>query len=139
MTSKLNCVMLVDDNEYDNFFHERIIKKSGKVNHIVAVESGKEALNYLTNSTMEELSHPNLLFLDINMPGMNGWEFLEEYKKLSHEQQVKILVIMLTTARNEEDKARAKSIKPDIGFLTKPLTDEKFKDILSAHFPDIPT
>ncbi|UII25801.1 response regulator [Fulvivirga maritima] len=133
---QLNCVMLVDDNPDDNFFHKRILKKSGKVKSIVALESGTEALDYLRDSLDSGNPSPDLLFLDINMPGMNGWEFLEEYKKLDPENQAKVVMIMLTTSRRLEDKETAMNIHSDIGFLSKPLTREMFDDLLSKHFND---
>lgn len=76
----MNCVLLIDDNPGGNFFHKRLIKKIGKVKGIVSVESGLEALNYLKGHNKHQQQQVNLIFLDINMPSMSGWEFMEEYE-----------------------------------------------------------
>ena len=69
------------------------------------------------------------------MPAMNGWEFLDKYKKLSKERKVEIVVVMLTTSLNPDDKLKANEM-PDIsGFETKPLTTEKLNRILTKYFP----
>ena len=81
-------------------------------------------------------SQPDLIFLDINMPGMNGWEFLEEYNKLDKEIQSRVMVIMLTTSDNPDDSMRAKTWGFVSDYITKPLTKERLKDIIDAHFKE---
>ncbi len=73
---------MIDDNSDDNFFHTRVIKKSDAADIVIAKQNGLDALNYLKSKKDSEDTHPDLIFLDINMPGMNGWEFMEEYNKL---------------------------------------------------------
>jgi CheY-like chemotaxis protein len=77
---KINCIMLIDDNEDDNFFHERVIRKSSYADIILVKQSALDALNYLKKDLLES-EYPDLIFLDINMPAMNGWEFLEEFNQ----------------------------------------------------------
>jgi CheY-like chemotaxis protein len=76
---------------------------------------------------------PDLIFLDINMPGMNGWEFLDEYNKIMDPTKNSLVVTMLTTSDNPDDKARAKDWKFVSDFITKPLTKEMMEKILAAH------
>src|ERR1700759_91114 len=128
MEKKVNCIMLVDDNPDDNFFHERVIRKNGSANIIVAKQTGPDALNYLKNRAEHPDKHPDLIFLDINMPGMNGWEFLTEYNKLDKELQSHAIVVMLTTSDNPDDKARAKDFGILFDFKTKPLTREMLQE-----------
>ena len=137
MIGKLNCVMLIDDNADDNFFHQRVINKTGRVNEIVVMESGEEALSYLKEHEKHPESNPDLIFLDINMPGMNGWEFLEEYETLSTEAKAKKVVVMLSTSFNPEDREKAMSIKSNERFLNKPLTVEDFCNLLERFFPEV--
>jgi len=132
MKQKLNCVMLVDDNEDDNFFHKIVLKETGIAEHIKVAESGFEALDFLKN----ENKIPELIFLDINMPKMNGWEFLEEYRKLNDEQKARVIIIMLTTSLNPADRKKALVIPEVDGFETKPLTHETLSEIIERHFPD---
>src|SRR5438445_13790262 len=107
MNKKLKCIMLVDDNPDDNFFHERVIKKDNAAEFVVAKQTGMDALEYLKSKKSNEDPHPDLIFLDINMPGMNGWEFLEEYNKLDEIFKSRAIIIMLTTSENPDDKMKA--------------------------------
>jgi len=134
MNKKLNCIMLIDDNKDDNFYHERIIKKNNKAEVVITKQSGREALEYLKNKNVQESAHPDLIFLDINMPGMNGWEFLEEYNKLDKEFQGQIIIVMLTTSENPDDKAKAKALNILSDFKTKPLTKEMLDEIIDKYF-----
>jgi CheY-like chemotaxis protein len=134
MSKKLNCILLVDDNPDDNFFHERVIKKTNAAEFVVAKQTGMDALNYLKSKKGKENPHPDLIFLDINMPGMNGWEFLEEYRKLDEEFKSKAIVVMLTTSDNPDDKDKAKTMKIASDFKTKPLTKEMLEEIINKYF-----
>ncbi|MES2589955.1 MAG: response regulator [Bacteroidota bacterium] len=131
---KLNCILLIDDNELDNFYHERVLRKSNSTENVVTKESATAALDFLKAKDNHLDLHPDLIFLDINMPGMNGWEFLEEYDKLNPDLKGKIIIVMLTTSTNPEDEMRAHNIKSLSGYLTKPLMEEKIKDIIEQYF-----
>jgi len=137
MLQKLNCVLAIDDDEPTNFFVQMILEESGRVNHIKVVQSGEAALEYLKKSEApgkdEELyPSPDLIFLDINMPAMDGWEFLEEYRKLNISGR--IIVVMLTTSLFPEDKSKADSMPEISGFEHKPLTVEKFNNVVNKYF-----
>lgn len=131
---KVDCIMLVDDNRHDNFFHERIIMKNEAAGHVVAVESGRAALEYLQKRFDPGHIHPNIILLDINMPGMDGWEFIEHYRRLDTALQSKMIVVMLTTSENPDDKARALEEGLLADFKTKPLTKEMITDIMSKYY-----
>jgi CheY-like chemotaxis protein len=136
METKPKCIMLVDDNPDDNFFHEREIKKNN-VNHLVIIKnSGLAALEYLKSKTSNKDPHPDLIFLDINMPGMNGWQFLKEYNQLGKELQSKAIVIMLTTSDNENDITESKKWNFVSDYKTKPLTKTIVKAIVEHYFED---
>ncbi|CAN5620245.1 response regulator [soil metagenome] len=125
--------MLIDDDEDDNFIHQRAI---GKVNSdivIIAQQSAEAALKHLKEDQNKD-NLPGLIFLDINMPGMNGWEFLEEYNKLDKSLQSKVIIIMLTTSNSDADKARAKSWNFVSDYITKPLTKQLVENILDKYF-----
>jgi CheY-like chemotaxis protein len=131
MKEKLNCLMLIDDNPDDNFFHEREIKKTNQLRNVIVKTSGLSALEYLK---LKREPHADLIFLDINMPRMNGWEFLEEYNLLSKESQSLAIIIMLTTSGNPEDIERAKKWSFVSDFKTKPLTREVMDEIIAKYF-----
>jgi CheY-like chemotaxis protein len=126
--------MLVDDNHSDNFYHEREIKKHNPATIVIDKNSGIEALDYLKSTINIKNILPDLIFLDINMPGMNGWEFLHEYHLLEKNIQSEVIVIMLTTSDNPDDEAKAKNWDFISDFITKPLTKEIMEDIVNKYF-----
>ena len=130
-TKKLNCILLVDDDHDDNVYHQIILKEMEIVDKIEIAENGIEALDYLKD---EKRIQPELIFLDINMPKMNGWEFLSEYKNLALEKKAQIVVMILTTSANPDDIKRAKEIEEVIGFETKPLSMESMTSVLKEYF-----
>jgi CheY-like chemotaxis protein len=140
MKKKLNCVLLIDDDDAVNFVNNIVIKKANVAEHIEITYNGREALEFLTNKGkyLKEGKHPqpDLIFLDINMPLMDGWEFLEEYHKLDECQKSKIIIVMLTTSMNPDDETKADKIPEISGFKHKPLTPEKLNEIMKKYFAD---
>jgi CheY-like chemotaxis protein len=122
--------MLIDDNPDDNFFHERVIRKNNLSDHIVVRQSGSEALDYLMHTHERQEPHPDLIFLDINMPGMNGWEFLEAYRLLEKNKQGKLIVVILTTSENPDDYRRALDQDIATEFRNKPLTKDMLAELI---------
>jgi CheY-like chemotaxis protein len=138
MAKKLNCILFIDDNNDDNFFHQRIIRKSNCAEEVVIKDSGQQALTYLKNIILTKSTPPDLIFLDINMPGMNGWEFLQEYDKIEDDIKSKVIVTMLTTSDNPGDFARAQTLTPHPlkAFKTKPLSLKMLQEIMDEYFSD---
>ncbi len=136
MKKKLNCILLIDDDEPTNFIHERVIKKLDCAEKVISLLSAEDALKYLQIKNGDNYPCPDLIFLDINMPGMDGWEFLEEYQKLGSHQRGRIVVVMLTTSVNPDDEEKAHQLSGISGFRIKPLTREVLQEILEEHFAD---
>lgn len=128
MKKKLNCILLIDDSAPDNRYHQIVIEAMNITNKIQVAINGQEALDFLKETSQNP---PDLIFLDINMPKMNGWEFLEAYKDLEEKQKAKITIVMLTTSLNPEDKKRAEGIDDVDGFINKPLTEEVIVEVLN--------
>lgn len=134
MTKKLSCVLLIDDAASDNFFHTRTINKLGCADQVVAVKSGPQALSYLQSSSQEDSPSPNLIFLDINMPGMDGWAFLKDYRDNQYDVQSGAVLCMLSTSNNPDDVHRATEDPSVAEYLTKPLTEEQLSTVLERYF-----
>lgn len=128
----LQSVLLVDDDSTSNFLHKRIMQRLELQVFIDVSENGKEALSLIANESA--LSGNRLVLLDINMPVMDGWEFLDEFEKLPSDIKDHCKIFVLSTSINPDDKLRAESIHSVCGYLTKPLTKEILVDILDEWF-----
>jgi len=126
--------MLVDDDIAANFFHQIIIEDSKICNAIKVTQSATEALDYLVANKEEGTLWPDLILLDINMPRVDGWEFIAQYKTLDLPCRELTKVIMLTTSSNPRDREKAAQISEITDFINKPLTVEKLHDICLKHF-----
>ncbi|MBD2858360.1 response regulator [Spongiibacter sp. KMU-158] len=137
MTKPLKTALLIDDCEATNFLHQMVLESSGFVEQIVTKYNGKEAIDYLKTAVDGEYPRPELVFLDINMPVMNGWEFLDQYDLLEDNQKAGVVVVMLTTSFNPADEKHAREIRQISNFQNKPLTEEKLRKVIEDCFPGL--
>ena len=130
----LRSILLVDDNPATNLIHSKVLNKVGCAEKIHVCTSGDQALELLTNTEWSDRDPmPQLVFLDINMPGMSGWDFVEEYEKSQSEDNT-VPIMMLTTSINPDDRSRADMLDSIAGFFNKPLTPMVVREILDQHF-----
>lgn len=129
----VNCILLVDDNPAINALHLMTIKASKICKEINIATDGEKALSHLKDLKLNSHSKPDIIFLDINMPRMNGFEFLEKYKLLAENLKSKVVVI-LTTSSNPDDKEKAKQYKDVTAFRSKPLTVEMVVEFVNEYF-----
>ena len=122
---KLSCVMVVDDSDADQFMSEILLKEYNPDVEILQAYDGVEALEMLKSA--EKL--PDLILLDINMPRMNGFEFLEEYCSEKNEDTHAPVVVMLTSSAQNEDKAKAELYNCVKEYLEKPLSVENLQEL----------
>lgn len=128
-TYKYKMVMIIDDNEIDRYVGESVIRIHNFAEAVINVEAAKDALEYLIAHQDQPELLPQLIFLDINMPEMNGFEFLDEYEHLPDSIKTNCIVMMLTTSLHEEDKQKADTCKYVYRFLNKPLNPEKLNSM----------
>ncbi|MDB5256125.1 MAG: response regulator [Chitinophagaceae bacterium] len=132
---KLQCVLLIDDDEVTNFLNRRVIEYSKIAEHVEVKLNGQEALDFLTDKqTTDNSLLPCLILLDINMPVMDGWEFMQEYTKEALDQKKNMNIVMLSTSTNPDDIKRAASLPFVKAFKSKPLTSEVLEEILTNYF-----
>ncbi|MES2477956.1 MAG: response regulator [Bacteroidota bacterium] len=124
-------ILLVDDDKITNFVNEKLITNLDIPIFIKTCFSGVCALEYLNELLNNNESGPNIILLDINMPIMNGFEFLTELELLPKDFTQAIKVVMLSSTLNEEDKKRAFKFKNVVDFLNKPLSIAKIKELIT--------
>lgn len=140
---KLNCILLIDDDPATNFLHKMIIEQAQIAHEIKIVYNGREAMDYLLRSTDGDAAdplespEPDLIFLDINMPVMDGWEFLDAYEAHFPTGLGAVVICMLSTAlpRNVEDKLERQKIEIS-NFIEKPLRRNMLFEIMENYFPE---
>ncbi len=123
-------ILLVDDDEINNFISIKLIKKALLTSEIMACLNGKFAIDQLLEIQRKDPSKlPDYIFLDINMPIMNGWEFLDEFKRLNIDPlgRCKVYIISSSVFSNDINKARSYPLVKD--FISKPLNVEKIIEL----------
>lgn len=134
MSRPIHCILLIDDDPDDNLIHQLVAEESGLCDEVRVAENGLEALHYLTNTDQPDYVRPDVIFLDINMPVMNGFEFLERYGKLPDDQKGRVLALMLTNLPNSPDRKREGVFAEVSRYHTKPLTVAMLQDIVDQYF-----
>lgn len=117
-------VMLVDDNDTDNFISKKIIEIAGFCERVELMSSGKRALDYLEREKENPENLPDLIFLDINMPIVDGFVFLYEFEKFPATVKQKCKVAVLSSSNNKSDVKRIMENQNVIKFITKPLSTD---------------
>ena len=125
----IDLVMLVDDNDTDNFISKRIIEITKFAKRVEVKGSGKSALDYLKENQGESTNLPNIIFLDINMPIVDGFVFLYEFEKFNELVKNKCKVIILSSSDNKRDIDKIVNNNHVIKFITKPLTEVALEEI----------
>lgn len=121
MAAPYSLVMLIDEDEIDNIINQKIIESNKFAESIQVYQTGTEALDYLSKNEKSPDRLPDLIFLDINMPIMDGFQFLEEFEKLGEPIRDKCKIIMLSSSISPRDIDRAASNRYVRKYLNKPL------------------
>lgn len=132
MSRKLKTVMLVDDDPALNWISGKIIELGGFADNIIDFTNPLEALSFLKENAADTGNLPCVLFLDINMPYINGWDFLIELKKEVPEIPKTTLLYILTSSDFNEDVEKSKNFPELSGYFVKPLAPEYFDQVFTA-------
>ena len=130
MGRKLKMVLLLDDNGATNIIHKKFIIKANCAEQILKFQNGKEALQYLKSKLNEP---PELIFVDINMPIMDGWEFLTELEKIENSGK-KTKIVLLSTSLSAAAREKASTMKIIDEVRLKPLTIKAVQEIVADIF-----
>lgn len=128
---KLNSILLIDDDHINNFIVVSKLKSIQLVENINYVENGKAAIEFINKCIAEDIETlPSLIFLDINMPIMDGWEFLAEFEKIDHKYTSKMHIYMVSSSVYNEDIEKSKQYPNVKMFISKPLVRERIEQII---------
>lgn len=132
MGDKTLRLLMIDDDPADLFFHKIIVEESGLPCEVVTEQEATAALETLRSAAASGTSPPHLIFLDLNMPRMNGWEFLDEYERLPPATRANALIVILSTSMNPADRKRALAHPCVADYFVKPLTEERLRAFVES-------
>ena len=130
--NRLKNVILIDDDEATHFIHRLTMERSGLVNEITPFAEAESALHFLKELDQNQSVFPDLILLDLNMPGFDGWDFLEGFKDIRFPASSRLAV--LSTSINPEDQTRAMLYPQVCEFLIKPLKIAAFQEFMARQF-----
>ena len=126
-------ILLVDDDRIFNFLNEKTIASLGLVNEMHFASNGQQALELLERVKNGELAMPDIIFLDLDMPIMNGYEFLEEFQHMDIPHKDLIVIVVLTSSADPKDLIRTKELGIKY-YFNKPLSKEEIRKLISQEF-----
>jgi CheY-like chemotaxis protein len=127
---QLKRVILIDDDEITNFIHQSLIEEMNITEEIICAGDGSEGIEILRKHALPPEGHIGVILLDLNMPGMNGLDFLDALREMP-EHRAAYRVVIMTTSQNPKDKARVKQ-EEVAAYLNKPFRKEHLKAVLEA-------
>jgi CheY-like chemotaxis protein len=137
-TTPLDLVLLVDDDDTTNFLNKRLLNEMQVAREVMVLKNGQEALDYVekTCGPIPDPAYgcPDLIFLDIKMPVMDGFEFLEEYHQRGLDAGDHVIILMLTSSASFYDLERLKEYYKVKRHYSKALTKHDIREILAAYF-----
>lgn len=130
MQSKAPLIAVVDDDKIFQLTTVRTMQAANVTDRIIQFENGEEALTYLRENASESDLLPDFIFLDINMPFVDGWMFLEDYSTLKYELKKEISIFMISSSIDPRDINRAKQNTNVVEYILKPVSREKLVELL---------
>lgn len=125
-------ILLVEDEDINNYIAARLIQKALPGAAVTACLHGREAMELLAEMKHDPSKLPDIILLDINMPVMNGWQFLDEYNRRKIDPEGKSAIFILSSSVYSEDINRARSYPAVKDFICKPLNVTKIRELFNA-------
>jgi len=127
MIKKLPLICIIDDDKIYQFMLTRIINNNKQAERIITFSDGEKAIQYIIDNKGTNENIPDIIFLDTNMPVMDGWQFIEEYARIKTEIKKKVVIVMLSSSINPIDFERAANISEISEYIIKPIKLEEVK------------
>ena len=132
MNPKPFILSLIDDDEIYQYGFKRTVEKSKFAKKVLVFSDGEQAINFMVDNIANAQELPDVIFLDINMPIMNGFEFMEEYVKLKPKVGKEITIYMVSSSIDPADIERAKSISELTDYIIKPVEESMLREIIEG-------
>lgn len=127
--NKIN-LLVIDDDDINIFIIKKIVEKADLNINMVSKGNGQQAIAYIKDLIANQEQFPNLMLIDINMPIMNGWEFIEAYQMLNVQQNVDMYILSSSVYENDIEKTKSYLLVK--GFISKPLSIDRLKELVNA-------
>lgn len=133
MSHTQHIICLIDDDKIYQFTARKMLEATGMVKDIQSFYDGSEAITFFTSDNSKDPSHlPDVIFLDINMPIMNGWEFLEEYEKLYSHFPKAMALYVVSSSVDDADIRRSRQYSSVTDYIVKPITRTRYQELLEG-------
>lgn len=132
MNGRIDVAFIVDDDQIYVFGLKKLIAINNLCKNILVFENGEKAMNYITPIMKNSEQLPDVILLDLNMPVMDGWEFLDEFIKIKPNLSKKIQIYMVSSSINPADIERAKQYEELSDYLIKPISIEELHRVFTV-------
>jgi CheY-like chemotaxis protein len=129
---KIKKVLIIDDDPITNYLTEELLRETQSAEEIAVAENGALAIDYLEKHASSAEKAVQLILLDINMPVMDGFEFLEKYQSYPYKDSVSVVILTSSSNQKDIEKTRKYNVA---GYINKPLTEEKLIEMIREVFP----
>ncbi len=132
---KISRILIIEDDPMTSYLHRKLIESYKVADNIDIAADGEEAIDLISSSVQanEEDKIPQLIFVDLDMPFMDGFQFLEAFQNLTFKNKNKVVIAVLTSSMSSSDMNRAKRQSVD-AYIMKPMTKEKMMELMEDHF-----
>lgn len=130
MNYKIERIFLIDDDQVYQYLTKKVMEESHIVKHIDVFSNGLQAINHLELRINEPNSLPEVIFLDLSMPIMDGWEFLDEFKRIANSIKKSIVIYIVSSSISPSDISKANQQEIVRDYIIKPITKKKFIELL---------